>query len=216
MRETDALETLKILRNGVTVNIVNSAMLPAPAAFLSPAEIKKYNSFKISKRKADWLGGRYAAKTLLASITHGKDLKNVEISCDDYGRPRAAAMTISISHSRGLALAAFKPGGGDFIGADIEFIENRLSAWYADYFAPGELSTPDDPSEATKIWTIKEAALKALGLGLKADLRDARFENGTVIFYGTALERYRALGSPAFIVSSLLFGKIFWITAVSA
>ena len=74
------LETLNLLRNGVSVNIVNSAALPAPAEFLSPAEIEKYNSFKIPKRKADWLGGRYAAKTLLASITRRKDFVNIEIS----------------------------------------------------------------------------------------------------------------------------------------
>ncbi|HAF96649.1 MAG: hypothetical protein A2021_00375 [Elusimicrobia bacterium GWF2_52_66] len=209
------LETLNLLRNGVSVNIVNSAALPAPAEFLSPAEIEKYNSFKIPKRKADWLGGRYAAKTLLASITRRKDFVNIEISYDNYGRPRAAGLAISISHSGGLALAAIKQGTGNLIGADIEMIEDRCAAWYADYFAPGELRG-NDPSEATKLWTIKEAALKALGLGLKADLRDARFENETVRFHGAALERHRTLGSPAFNVSSFVFKNAFWITAVCA
>ena len=215
MRKTAGLETFKILQNGVTVNIINSGALPAPAAFLSPAEIKKYNSFKIPKRKADWLGGRYAAKTLLAAVMRRKDPVNIEIGCDDYGRPRAAGFAISISHSGALPLAAIKPGGGDFIGADIEIIEDRCAAWYADYFAPGELGG-NDPSEATKLWTVKEAALKALGLGLRADLRDARFENGTVRFHGAALERYRTLGSPASAVSSFLYNKVFWVTAVSA
>ena len=215
MRKSDALGTLKILPNGVTINIVNSVALPEPASFLSPAEIEKYNSFKIPKRKADWLGGRYAAKTLLAAMTRREDPVKIEITYDDYARPRAAGQTISISHSGGLALAAVKPGVKDFIGTDIEFIEDRCASWYADYFAPGELSA-NEPSEATKIWTVKEAALKALGLGLKADLRDARFESGTVHFRGAALERYRALGSPAFAVSSFLFKDSFWITAVSA
>ncbi|MCX5785135.1 MAG: 4'-phosphopantetheinyl transferase superfamily protein [Elusimicrobia bacterium] len=215
MRENAGRETLKILPNGVTINIVNSGALPEPETFLSPAEIEKYNSFKIPKRKADWLGGRYAVKTLLAAELRREDLVNIEISYDHYDRPRAAGQIISISHSGGLALAAVKPGAGEFIGTDIEMIEERCGAWYADYFAPGELNG-NDPSEATKLWTIKEAALKALGLGLKADLRDARFNNGTVRFHGAALERYRTLGSPAFAVSSFLFKDSFWVTTVAA
>jgi len=209
-------ETLKILQNGVTVNIVNSSALPEPGSFLSRSEIEKYNSFRVQKRKNDWLGGRYAAKRLLASLAQLEDLKNIEIGCDSYGRPSAEGMTISISHSGGMALAALKPGCGDFIGADIEIIEDRCAAWHTDYFAPGELADSDNSSEATKIWTVKEASLKALGLGLTADLRDARFKNGSVHFHRAALERYRALGSPAFAVSSFLFKELFWVTTVAA
>jgi phosphopantetheinyl transferase len=198
----------------VTVNIVKTSGLPGPAGLLSAGEIQKYYSFKVPKRKADWLGGRYAAKTLLSSLTREKALSEIEISYDDYGRPRAAGLTISISHAGGLALAAVKPGSTDFLGADIETVEDRAAAWYADYFTSGELGA-NDPSHATKLWTLKEAALKALGLGLKADLRDVRLESGELRFSGTALTRYRKLGSPAFSVSSFLFKDDFWISAVS-
>ena len=215
MPETDATATLKNLHNGVTLNIVNSATLPDPAVFLSSTEIKKYNSFKVPKRRTDWLGGRYAAKTLLTSIALREAPVSIEISYDDFGRPRAAGQLISISHSNGWAVAAIKAGGGDFIGVDIEAIEERSEAWRSDYFTPGELKE-GGPSEATKTWTVKEAALKALGLGLKADLRDARVINGALSFHGAALERHRALGVPVLSADSLLFKNAFWITAVSA
>jgi len=219
MRETAGRETLKILRNGVTINIVNSGALPEPAAFLSPAEIKKYNSFKIPKRKTDWLGGRYAAKTLLASALSRKDLVNIEISYDNYGRPLAAGQTISISHSGGLALAALKPGGGNFLGADIEFIEDRCAAWYADYFHPEELppqggGKPEhDCGTATRLWALKESLLKALGLGLRADLLAIKIGK-KIEFSGLALQRYRELGSPGFSVETRAWPEGFW-TAVA-
>lgn len=207
---------LKLLKNGVIISVVACEALPEPGAFLMPAELEKYHSFKIPKRKSDWLAGRYAAKTLVASALKGKNPADIEITRDTFGRPQAAGLTLSISHSQGTALAALKPGSGAFIGVDIEAIEDRSPAWYGDYFLPGEVPLPGDPDQATRIWTVKEAALKALGLGLQADLREACFKNESLKFSGTALERYREMGSPPFSLCSLRLSEIFWISAISA
>lgn len=178
---------------------------------LSPAEALRHAAFRMEKRRSEWLAGRVAAKALLAA-SGGKPLSAYEITTDRLGRPCCGGALLSISHSGGWAMAAGKPGSA-FLGADLEKIEERHPAWYRDYFHIFELPKPD-PSEATRIWAIKEALLKALGLGLMADPMDIRTD-GKVMFTGRTLERYKELGSPPFSVETRPFPEGFW-TAVAA
>jgi 4'-phosphopantetheinyl transferase len=177
---------------------------------LSPAEALRHSAFRMEKRRSEWLAGRLAAKTLLAAA--GEKLSSFEITTDRLGRPSCGGALLSISHSNGWAMAAKKPGSA-FLGADLEKIEERHPAWYRDYFHTSELPAPD-PSEATRIWAIKEALLKALGLGLMADPMDIRTD-GKIRFSGKALERYRELGLPPFAVETRPLPEGFW-TAVAA
>jgi len=177
---------------------------------LSPAEALRYAAFRMEKRRSEWLAGRLAAKTLLAAP--GEKLSSFEITTDSLGRPSCGGALLSISHSNGWALAAMKPGSG-FLGADLEKIEERHPAWYRDYFHISELPKPD-PSEATRIWAIKEALLKALAPSKRAFPLDIRTDE-KIRFGGKALERYVSLGSPVFSVETHKFPEGFW-TGVAA
>ncbi|MCM2267317.1 MAG: 4'-phosphopantetheinyl transferase superfamily protein [Elusimicrobiales bacterium] len=181
-----------------------------PGGALSRREADVYGAFRIEKRRSEWLAGRLAAKAALAGM--GKPPAELEIGMDHLGRPCCAGALVSISHSNGWALAAFRPGSS-FLGADLEKIESRHPAWYSDYFHPAELPQPD-PSEGTRLWAIKEALMKALGLGLMADPLDIRVGE-RISFTGRTLERYRDLGSPEFSVEARPFPEGFW-TAVAA
>ncbi len=183
-----------------------------PGAALSEREAALYSAFRVEKRRKEWLAGRLAAKSLLAAAGGGEVLSGFEISSDLLGRPSCGTTLLSISHSNGWAMAAMKPGSA-FLGADLEKIEERHPAWYSDYFHPSELQKPDS-SEGTRLWAIKEALLKALGLGLMADPLDIRVA-GEIKFSGKPLERYKELGSPAFTVEIRAFPEGFW-TALAA
>lgn len=182
----------------------------APGTALSEREAARYAAFRIEKRRKEWLAGRLAAKALLAA--GGGNPAGFEISMDRLGRPSCGGALVSITHSNGWAAAAMKPGSS-FLGLDMELIEERHRAWYSDYFHPQELPVPD-PSEATRLWTIKEALLKALGLGLMADPLAIRTDE-KIRFTGKALERYRELGSPEFAVETRPSPEGFWM-AVAA
>jgi len=132
---------------------------------------------------------------------------------DAFGRPSCGGRLLSISHSNGWAMAALKPGGSSFLGADLEKTEPRHPAWYRDYFHRSELPEPD-PSAATRLWTIKEALMKALGLGLMADPLDIR-AGEKIKFSGRPLERYKELGSPEFSMETRATPEGFW-AAVAA
>lgn len=178
---------------------------------LSEKEAAVHAAFRMEKRRAEWLAGRLAAKTLL-SRELGRPPRDCEIGIDRLGRPCCGETLVSISHSSGWALAAMKPGCA-FLGVDLEKIEERHPAWYRDYFHPSELPAPD-PSEATRLWAVKEALLKALGLGLMADPLDIR-ACARISLKGKALKRYQELGSPAYDVEARPRPGGFW-TAVAA
>jgi 4'-phosphopantetheinyl transferase len=84
-------------------------------------------------------------------------------------------LQISISHSRGRAFCALSDAAA--VGADIEHIEPRAWQFAEDYFTPGEIlrvrRAPAAQRETliTAVWSAKEAALKALRLGLSVDTR---------------------------------------------
>lgn len=182
-----------------------------PGDALSGKESAVHSAFRMEKRRSEWLAGRLAAKELASralSLPPGR----CEIAMDKLGRPCCGELLISISHSSGWALAAVKPGSR-FLGADLEKIEPRHPAWYRDYFHPSELPSPD-PSEATRLWTLKEALLKALGLGLMADPLDIR-AGERIVLGGKALRRYQELGSPAYEAAFLRHPEGFWTAVVA-
>lgn len=110
---------------------------------------------------------------------------NIRIVQDEQGKPIGELSvkpgleisSISLSHSNGLAMAAATiPGTFEGLGIDLEKVEVRSEAWVQDYFTEEEIHAAGDSSsrwiELTRMWCLKEAALKAIGTGLRFDLRD--------------------------------------------
>lgn len=163
---------------------------PAPTAWLSPQEQEHLATLRIAKRRHEWLLGRWTAKQLVRYLAAGKglrcDLRDLAILAGPDGAPTLtvqdpqlrdalAGWHLTISHSQGYALCALAPTA--FIGADIERVAPRHPAFVHDYFTPTECAAvataPYGQRDvlATTIWSAKEAALKALHLGLTVDTR---------------------------------------------
>lgn len=104
-----------------------------------------------------------------------------------HGKPEAVLapgqlpLRINLSHTRGLAAVAVTVG--DDVGVDVEWVErdNRLLDIADRYFAPAECrqldAVPDHGKRDTffAFWTLKEAYIKAIGLGLAMPLHDFAF-----------------------------------------
>ena len=86
-------------------------------------------------------------------------------------------LTLSISHSHAHAFCALVEKPDWPLGADIEQIEARSAEFVTDYFTEEEQvlvnQLPEDMRDVavTAVWSAKEAALKALHLGLTVDTR---------------------------------------------
>ena len=87
-------------------------------------------------------------------------------------------LSVSISHREGLALAAVDDAGKP-LGADLEAVEPRSDAFVRDYFTRSEIAAVAAGERdllANLIWSAKESALKALGVGLTLDTRAVEVE----------------------------------------
>ncbi len=165
-----------------------------PKAFLKENldkdEVREHAAKTVPKRANEWLAGRVALKqtvqrALSSNGDKAPDRNMIRIVQDDLGNPSAeiAGKTgdrlneISLSHSNGLAFAAASiPGAFQGLGVDIEKVEKRKKAWINDYFTPEEISAVgdnhDQSTRLTMLWSLKEAFVKAIGAGLRFDLRD--------------------------------------------
>jgi len=156
--------------------------VPGHGRWLSAREQEVLQSLTHVKRRHDWRLGRWTAKQLVRAYLGAENaapaVEEIDIRADDAGAPEVfvhdepAGMTISISHSGGVAFCVLA-GGICALGCDVEGIEQRSPAFINDYFTPSEAAIIDRAQEgehpllATLIWSAKESAMKALHTGLR-------------------------------------------------
>jgi 4'-phosphopantetheinyl transferase len=162
------------------------ADLPEQNGWLSTSDMARLNGLRFEKRRADWRLGRWTAKRALAAYlnlpAHLQALAEIEIRPALSGAPevflanKPADVTISLSHSAGIAICAVAVSGAA-LGCDLEIVEPRSDAFVADYFTTEEQElitgahSADRSQLVTLLWSAKESALKALREGLRLDTR---------------------------------------------
>lgn len=152
---------------------------------LGPREEAILASLEFPARRHKWLLGRAAAKRLLREMLGPSAPPEAGITVLNHpsGEPYvvldgrdACDLPISISHRRGIGLAAAPALPGWRIGADVETIEARDKALVRQFFTDDEgrvvaAAGADADLAVARIWSAKEAVLKLLGLGLRLDTR---------------------------------------------
>ncbi len=178
--------------DGLAVGLVVMRPGREDASLLSPREREIHDAFRFERRRRDWLAGRLAAKQVLLGHLDepGLEPARVEILPEESrlprayrvlgdGRSRRIPVSVSISHRGGAAAAAVVPEHAGTVGVDLEVMEPRSEALAEDNFTPGERAMMGllPPAAAqwgiAIIWSLKEAALKAAGLGLSVPATDA-------------------------------------------
>ncbi|MEW6442981.1 MAG: SDR family NAD(P)-dependent oxidoreductase [bacterium] len=155
---------------------------------LHPAELEVFRKWKHPTRAWAWLGGRAAAKKALHRFLRerrGEDLplREILIWNDEAGKPfcNVAGVHLSIAHKETMALGAVADEEEfDGIGVDLEAVASLDPATVEQFFTAGEQqlamemirrSGRDGMACFSHLWSLKEAALKTLGLGLRVDTR---------------------------------------------
>lgn len=158
-------------------------------ALLHPDEVPQLAALTAPRAREDWLLGRLAAKRLVRRcLDLDLPLAGIHIANDDAGAPyfrlpggddRAAVFNLSLAHCHGRALAALADTSREgWIGADIERLAPRSPALARRILTPGEQETiaglvpADRDAFVTRHWCLKEAAMKALGGGIRIGFQE--------------------------------------------
>ncbi len=151
-------------------------LLPFAEKTLSEHELKRYRTMSY-KRKRSYLAARLACKRLSRTL-RGNDRhtpsSDIETVCPDLVRPcclrtdEASQVSCSASHDDRFAVAV---ASGDAVGVDVEKTSARLLKSQRLYMNEREQamlqeSSLGDIEAAVRIWSIKEAGAKALGITL--------------------------------------------------
>lgn len=147
---------------------------------LDDEEIRRARMFSRAE-----LGRRYvvrrAALRILLGAALGMEPQSVPLEVGPFGKPQLACpseLSFNVSHSGGTAVIGLTACGA--IGVDVESAATvRAPKRLAErFFHPSEAGPISDlpPHHAAsaflRCWTVKEAVLKALGVGLTRSLRD--------------------------------------------
>lgn len=174
-----------------------SADVPTHDEWLCLAERRRLVQLRVPKRRSDWRLGRWTIKRAVASYfglpQDSSCFASIAVRPAETGAPRvfiddeASNVAVSLSHCDGVGLCALtrRP---TLLGCDLEKVELRTWSFVTDYFTPSEqnIVASCNPPELrssiiTLIWSAKEAVLKALETGLRADTRSltVNFSGGT-------------------------------------
>lgn len=156
---------------------------PSDAMILTPEERAHYfSTLKSPSAHALAVRTRAELRRMLARET-GLPPQKVPIQCDAHGKPRcvhpdAADLDFSVSRTDECAIIALGEAAG--VGVDVEMVldeepsDENIEILFNDeeFKSWASLSAPARRIAFTQAWTIKEAALKAIGMGLDGDIHD--------------------------------------------
>jgi phosphopantetheinyl transferase len=141
-------------------------------SLLTHGDLERLPAFATSRRRLEHEAGRALTRFALQCWT-GRPAHAHELRSAPGGKPECArGPAISVSHSGDLVVCAVTSSGR--IGADVEFpVPGRDTAAIAKlYFSPEESAwlNADPCGRFYMLWVLKEAYLKAVGLGIAGGL----------------------------------------------
>ena len=167
----------------VALSDVDPAALTQQAlAWLQAKDVVRYERLVQQRHRLEFLLGKWLTRICLSEYT-GLAMADWQFIDNAYGKPQpreglgVQAPFFNLSHSNGRAVLAVSRTPE--LGVDIEFTgRKRRAAKIAHrYFADEEIQTllalPDSAQQSRfyELWSLKEAYIKARGLGLAIPLR---------------------------------------------
>ena len=170
----------------------------APAALTEPGPTEDFcerllladeriraDRFRVASARHQHIIGRGMARTLLAAgccQTHEIGFRLLDHGKPIVSTPAIACRAFNIAHTRGLVLCGLG-APHQWLGVDVEWMDRRTDPELARrYFAPEEICQLDATSSQAehaalflRLWTLKEAFIKAIGTGLFTPLDQFAF-----------------------------------------
>ncbi len=162
------------------VDVDQKSARAADVSALSEDEMNRANRFLRAEDRARYMLTRAALRRLLGEAT-GASPEKLAFALGPYGKPAlAGAETLHFNVSHSGALALIGVSSNHPIGVDIELMRENVDelALARSFFCAEEhglLASLEGAAQLAafyRIWTCKEAVLKAFGVGITAYLKD--------------------------------------------
>lgn len=161
------------------------AQLPSDGGWLTPAERGRAERLRYTKRRTDFLLGRWTLKLAVARVSgwpedsatlariEGRNAPDGAPELYVDGQPDPRGVSLSDRAGCAVCLVASRPVA---VGCDLELVEPRSDAFVRDYLTGPESqwvagAGPARDVAANFMWSAKESALKVLRTGLRRDTR---------------------------------------------
>jgi phosphopantetheinyl transferase len=154
--------------------------------YLTQSEWDEYAKIGSPVRRKEWLSVRVALKKAVLDRCMVHSPHECQIQKDRWGRPfvvilaggRLRWLKCSISHKRGVASAFLVVVPQVNVGIDLEIMSERPLRLRRAFSSSSDALPPgSDPIRTcTVLWACKEAASKAMGVGLLKDFRSISIE----------------------------------------
>jgi phosphopantetheinyl transferase len=142
----------------------------AVARLTTPDDLRRLTPGMSERRRAEYLAGRALLRYALERYT-GEHASAFRIEVSPAGKPECVAgPAISVSHSGEVVVCAVADAA---VGVDVETVHPRETRDIAErFFTPAEARwIAEDPETRFRmLWVLKEAYLKAVGVGIPGGL----------------------------------------------
>jgi 4'-phosphopantetheinyl transferase len=175
----------------IVYSFATAESFPAADAFdiLSESEKSKYERFHFVEDKLRFLKARYILRKIASSYHNNCDPKEIQISLNSFGKPyfNDIPLHFSITHSGQVAAVAFLKSYPVGIDIEIKREVSDMNQLAQRFFADAEVNylnqfTGEELiSNFFRIWSAKEAYIKAIGLGVSNELKSfSTIQNNTL------------------------------------
>lgn len=176
--------------DGINIWTMSPDAVPEPlwrqfAAILDPAERERATRFVFERHRRQFTAAHALKRVMLTAAAGGAVTPAAwRFETGAYGKPKisgAEAPHFNLSHCEGAVACAVSHDTE--VGVDVECLDRRAPIELAgSHFATSECAWLEQQPEALRpigffrLWTLKEAYIKATGLGLSQRLDDFAFQ----------------------------------------
>lgn len=192
-------------------------------SWLSEDDLARYRRFRFDRHRKQLLLGRVLMRVALSRYDGTLAPEDWRFDHNDYGKPAlgagqdASRLRFNLSHSGERVVFAVTRGRE--LGVDIERAEKerRVLAIADRYFSASELAElqalPDESQQSRfyELWTLKEAYIKACGMGLAIELHHFSYSFPQPEGIAIAFDPRRADRADAWRLWQLDAGPDYWL-----
>lgn len=152
-------------------------------SLLDATEQARADRFVFARHRVEYIAAHALLRSALTSIVAGADATAWRLVGGENGKPVAwlgdhpAPVSFNLSHTEGMVGVAAMTCPERDVGFDLEALHRKVTLDIADhYFRPEEIAwlrslpEPNRSNGFLRLWTLKEAFIKATGKGLSQDL----------------------------------------------